>query len=98
MSVTRARPRRPQVRPFGGLKSWPDSSSKTSQAIGSAAVLYRRPSLLPPCGDRRLVRSADRRAGIRSGAAAQSSPDSERTQAPSAPSEPGVRLHQEFTE
>ena len=32
-------PRRPQVRPFGGLKPWPDSSSKTSQAPRSAAVL-----------------------------------------------------------
>jgi hypothetical protein len=32
-------PRRPQVRPFGGLRPWPDSSSKTSQAPRSAAVL-----------------------------------------------------------
>jgi len=48
-------PRRPQVRPLGGLKPWPDSSSKTSQAPRSAAVLYRRPGLLPPGGDRRLI-------------------------------------------
>src|SRR5947207_9594219 len=32
-------PRRPQVRPFGGLRPWPDSSSKQSQAPRSAAVL-----------------------------------------------------------
>jgi hypothetical protein len=32
-------PRRPQVQPLGGLRPWPDSSSKTSQAPKSAAVL-----------------------------------------------------------
>jgi hypothetical protein len=32
-------PRRPQVRPFGGLRPWPDSSSRQSQAPRSAAVL-----------------------------------------------------------
>ena len=32
-------PRRPQVWPLGGLKPWPDSSSKTIQAPRSAAVL-----------------------------------------------------------
>ena len=32
-------PRRPQVRPFGGLRPWPDSSSKQSQAPRSAAAL-----------------------------------------------------------
>ena len=32
-------PRRPQVRPFGGLRPWPDSSSQQSQAPRSAAVL-----------------------------------------------------------
>jgi hypothetical protein len=32
-------PRRPQVRPFGGLSPWPDSSSQQSQAPRSAAVL-----------------------------------------------------------
>ena len=30
--TTRVWPRRPQVRPLGGLKPWPDSSSKQSQA------------------------------------------------------------------
>jgi HAD superfamily hydrolase (TIGR01549 family) len=30
--TTGVRPRRPQVRPFGGLSPWPDSSSKHSQA------------------------------------------------------------------
>jgi hypothetical protein len=37
--TTGVTPRRPQVRPLGGLKPWPDSSSKTSQAPRSAAVL-----------------------------------------------------------
>jgi hypothetical protein len=32
-------PHRPQARPFGGLKPWPDSSSKTSQAPCRSAVL-----------------------------------------------------------
>ncbi len=37
--TTGVRPRRPQVRPLGGLRPWPDSSSKQSQAPRSAAVL-----------------------------------------------------------
>jgi hypothetical protein len=37
--TTGVRPRRPRVRPFGGLRPWPDSSSKQSQAPRSAAVL-----------------------------------------------------------
>ena len=36
--TTGVRPRRPLVRPFGGLSSWPDSSSEQSQAPRSAAV------------------------------------------------------------
>ena len=40
-------PRWPQVRPFGGLKPWPDSSSKQSQAPRSAAVLLLRARSLP---------------------------------------------------
>src|SRR3954470_6114868 len=53
--TTGVRPRRPQVRPFGGLSPWPDSSSKISQAPRSAAVFYLRPGLLPPGGDLLLV-------------------------------------------
>src|SRR3954454_7579134 len=37
--TTGVRPRRPQVRPLGGLSPWPDSSSKISQAPRSAAVV-----------------------------------------------------------
>jgi hypothetical protein len=37
-SATGVRPRRPPVRPFGGLKPCPDSSSKTSQAPYSATA------------------------------------------------------------
>jgi len=37
--ISAARPRRPQVRPLGGLRPWPDSSSKQSQAPRSAAAL-----------------------------------------------------------
>ena len=37
--TTGVRPRRPQVRPLGGLRPWPDSSSKQSHAPRSAAVL-----------------------------------------------------------
>src|SRR6185369_3203483 len=37
--TTGVRPRRPQVRPLGGLRPWPDSSWKQSQAPRSAAVL-----------------------------------------------------------
>src|SRR6266436_9749241 len=48
-------PRRPQVRPLGGLSPWPDSSSKQSQAPRSAAVFYLRPAHLLPPLDRRLV-------------------------------------------
>jgi hypothetical protein len=40
--TTGVRPRRPQVRPLGGLRPWPDSSSKQSQAPRSAAVLLSR--------------------------------------------------------
>jgi hypothetical protein len=47
--------RRPQVRPFGGLRPWPDSSSQQSQAPRSAAVLYDRPRVLPPPGDLVLI-------------------------------------------
>jgi hypothetical protein len=39
-------PRGPQVRPFGGLKPWPDSFSKQIQAPKSAAVLLP-PATLP---------------------------------------------------
>jgi hypothetical protein len=49
--TTGVRPRRPQVRPLGGLRPWPDSSSKQSQAPRSAAVLLSRAGLLPPRGD-----------------------------------------------
>src|SRR5262252_1582459 len=48
--TTGVQPRRPQVRPFGGLKSWPDSSSKQSQAPRSAAVLL--PPATPPAARR----------------------------------------------
>jgi hypothetical protein len=37
--TTRVWPRRPQVRPLGGLRPWPDSSWKQSQAPRSAAAL-----------------------------------------------------------
>src|SRR5260370_40745493 len=40
-------PRRPHVRPLGGLKPSPDSSSKTIQAPRSAAVLLPLAHLLP---------------------------------------------------
>src|ERR1700758_72978 len=45
--TTGVRPRRPQVRPFGGFRPWPDSSSKQSQAPRSAAVLLS-PARSPP--------------------------------------------------
>src|SRR3954465_5567951 len=48
-------PRWPQLRPFGGLSPWPDSSSKTSQAPRSAAVLLSPANLLRPGGDLLLV-------------------------------------------
>jgi hypothetical protein len=35
--TTGVRPRRPQVRPLGGLRPWPASSSKQTQAPKSAA-------------------------------------------------------------
>src|SRR5260370_36676495 len=46
-------PRRPQLRPFGGLKPWPDSSSKQVQAPRAAAVLLppaRPPAATPRSG------------------------------------------------
>jgi hypothetical protein len=54
--TTGVAPRRPQVRPLGGLKPWPDSSSKTSQgALRRDGPFYDGPRLLPPEGDGRLV-------------------------------------------
>ena len=68
-------PRRPQVRPFGGLRPGPDSSSKQSQAPRSAAVLLS-PARSPPATRRSPPRPARRPGGLgsarstRSGAAA----------------------------
>src|SRR6266513_2408129 len=50
-------PRRPQVRPLGGLKPWPDSSSKTSQAPRSAAALTGNNQ--PQLGTRQRTRAGD---------------------------------------
>ncbi|HEV2635902.1 MAG TPA: transposase [Actinocrinis sp.] len=36
-------PRRPRVRPLGGLRDWPASSSKQIHASRAAAVVLRRP-------------------------------------------------------
>src|SRR3954471_4210909 len=63
-------PRWPQVRPFGGLSPWPDSSSKTSQAPRSAAVVLS-PARSPPARRRSAPRCARPRAGP---APARSSP------------------------
>jgi hypothetical protein len=63
------------VRPLGGLRPWPDSSSKQSQAPRSAAVLLSR-ARSPPVRRRWPPRPARRRGGpgparsTRSGAAA----------------------------
>jgi hypothetical protein len=55
--TTGVRPRRPQVRPFGGLSPWPDSSSKQSQAPRSAAV-FLSPASPPPSRPRPPPRPA----------------------------------------
>src|SRR4051812_6383745 len=60
--TTGVRPRRPQVRPVGGLSPWPDSSSKTSQAPRSAAVLLS-PASSPPARRRSAARPARPRGG-----------------------------------
>jgi hypothetical protein len=77
--TTGVRPRRPQVRPFGGRKPWPDSSSKISQAPRSAAVLLP-PATSPAARPRSALHPARRPAGpgsarsSRSGAAADPRP------------------------
>lgn len=53
--TTGARPRRPQVRPLGGLRRWPATSSKQSQVPKSAALFYDGPLLVLAGGDLRVV-------------------------------------------
>src|SRR4051812_23071918 len=53
--TTGVRPRRPQVRPVGGLSPCPDSSSIPARRPGPPRPFYLRPGPLPPGADLLLV-------------------------------------------